>query len=330
MSDRFGSLMRAFDKDMSLGLGIVVVIIGFILRFVPPIEILVEMWLFSLVGTMVLGLGFLLVVVGLICFLTDKDPVFSLNRQESPLSQKKFEKKYPGICPANSSATVLVIETLGRIRKPMNRKEIAEQSKLSNAHIARVLRSFIKKGYVLEFQVRGMYYYTLAEKGIKLSQDIQAATQAQKPVQFDPMQHRLKEGWLQRKVHGLSSSYYIERQIDASPGPISGKERILRQQLVLIFGFLGGLFVHFGLDFEVLTVLHNVQAMPFLLALTAFVWLVSSIFCAIKVAGALGVTTLALAWMSGFIVAMGDPLTSLGIPLLMSSMTIGAFATFYS
>lgn len=322
MSDRFASLMRTFDNDTSLGLGIIVLIIGFLLRFVSPIEVFVELWLFSVAGTIVLGLGLLLVGAGLIRFLTDTESTHSLNEEKRPISQKEFEKKYSGMSLANSSASVQAIETLAKERKPLNRKEIAEKSGLSNTYAAHVLKSFVKKGYVLEFQARGSFYYALAEKGLKLSEDIKAATQTQKSPQSESTQRKLEDSWL----HKHKSPYYSEKPTNGSRGLMPNKQRILRQQLVLVFGFLGGLFIHFGVSFSASTL----TAIPVLLTLAMLAWLSATILCARKVAGSLGVITLALAWLSGFIVIRGEPLTSLGVTLLMSSTTIGALAALYS
>jgi hypothetical protein len=66
------------------------------------------------------------------------------------------------------------------------------------------------------------------------------------------------------------------------------------------------------------------------IGLVALCWAVATILCAVKVAGGLGVVTLALAWLSGFIVIKGDPLMSVGVTLLMSSVMMGAFLALYS
>lgn len=317
MSDRFASLLRTVEDNTFLGLGIVVLVIGFLLHFISPIEVFVEVWLFSLAGTIVLGLGLLLLGTGFIRFLADANSAHSLN--EKPISQKEFEKKYSEISLANSSAGTQAIEALAEEIKPLNRKEIAEKSGLSYTYAANVLKSFVEKGYVLEFQVRGVFYYALAEKGLRLCEDIKAAASVQKPIQPESMRCTLADSWL----HKNKSPYYSEKPTGGSLLP---KQRILLQQLVLIFGFLGGLFIHFGLNIGTGTL----STTSVLLTLTVFVWLVTAILCARRVTGSLGIITLALAWVSGYIVTVGEPLTSLGIMLLMSSTTLGAFAALLS
>jgi predicted transcriptional regulator len=319
MSDRFASLLRTIEDNTFLGLGIVVLAIGFLLRFVSPIEVFVEVWLFSLAGTIILGLGLLLVGTGFIRFLADANSVHSLNKK--PISQRDFEKKYSEISLANSSAGTQAMEALAEESKPLNRKEIAEKSGLSNTYAANVLKSFAEKGYVLEFQVRGVFYYTLAEKGLKLCEDIKTVTPVQKPIQSEPTRRTLADSWLNKN----KSPYYSEKLTGGSRRLLP-KQRILLQQLVLIFGFLGGLYVHLGLNIGTGTL----STTSVLLTLTVFAWLATAILCARKVTGSLGIITLALAWMSGYIVVVGEPLTSLGIMLLMSSATLGAFAALYS
>lgn len=322
MSDRLASLIRTFDNDVSLGLGVVVVIIGFLLRFVSPIQVLVEMWLFSVVGTVVIGLGFLLLVVGLIRFFTDKVTINSFDEEGRPLSKKEFKKKYSEIDLAKSSTSFQAIETLAKEAKPLNRKEIAEKSGLSSTHTANMLKPFVKKGYVLEFQARGSLYYVLPEKGVRLSEDFKAATQGQKSPQPERSERKFENSWLNKH----RSPYYSEKSTNCTHKPLPNKQRILLQQLALVFGFLGGLFTHFALNFST----YAPPTIPSLLALTTIAWLVGTILSARKVAGSLGLMTLALAWTSGFIVLGGEPLMSVGITLLMSSTAIGAFAVLYS
>jgi hypothetical protein len=201
----------------------------------------------------------------------------------------------------------------------LNRKEIAEKSGLSNTYAANVLKSFVEKGYVLEFQVRGVFYYALAEKGLKLCEDIKASTSLQKPFQPESTRWTLAESWL----HKNKSPYFSEKPAGGSRRLLP-KQRILLQQLVLIFGFLGGLYIHLGLNIGTLS------TTSVLLTLTVFAWIATAILCARRVTGSLGIITLALAWISGYIVVAGEPLTSLGIMLLMSSTTLGAFAALLS
>jgi predicted transcriptional regulator len=287
------------------------------LGFVSPIEVFVEVWLFSLAGTVVLGLGLLLVGTGFIRFLADANSAHSLSNK--PISQKEFEKKYPEISLANSSAGTQAIEALAEESKPMNRKEIEEKSGLSNTYAANVLKSFVEKGYVLEFQVRGVFYYALAEKGLRLCEDIKAAASMQKPIQPASARCTLADSW----THKNKSPYYSEKPTGGSRRLLP-KQRMILQQLVLIFGFLGGLYIHFGLNIGTLS------TTSVLLTLTVFAWLATAILCARRVTGSLGIITLALAWVSGYIVIVGEPLTSLGIMLLMSSTTLGAFAALLS
>jgi len=244
--------------------------------------------------------------------------IHALDGQERTLSRKDLKRKYSEIGLAKSS-TVQAMETLAKEGKPLNRKEIAEKSGLSASQTANVLKPFVKKGYVLEFQARGTLYYVLAEKGIRLCEDLKASTQVQKTGQNDSLRHRLEETW-------HKSPYYSGEAISGAHRPISIKEKIVLEQLVLVFGFFGGLFIHFRVDVNAF----GLSTIPLLLALATIAWLAVSVLGARKLAGTMGVTTLALAWMSGFILINGEPLTSLGVTLLMSSTAIGAFAVLYS
>jgi predicted transcriptional regulator len=320
MSNRLTSLMKVLDKDTSLGLGIVVMVMGFLLRFVSPIEVLGEFWLFSLMGTVVLALGLLLIVAGVIHFLMDKESMNPLNRF---ISQKDFARKYSQIGLDDSPTVIKTIEAMAKAKKPMNKKEIVHESGLSNTNVAQALKSFVKKGVVTEFQVRNASYYVLAEKGVKLSEDIEAPRKKQDTVPSEDVERRLRGNWLKRKLREHQSG-----QKDKMP--ISIKEKVVRQQLILAFGFLGGLFIHFGVDFGIFALVPQGQLTSFLLTLTAFIWLVSTVICARRTVGNVGVITLALAWMSGFIMIKGDPFTTLGATLLISSIGIGAFAELYS
>ena len=320
MSDRFRSLMNTLDKDTSLGLGMVVLIMGFLLRFISPIEVFVELWLFSVMGTVVLALGLLLIVAGLIRFLTDRESINPLGRL---ISRKDFERKYSEIGLADSSTGSKTIATLAKTKKPMNKKEIVNGSGLSNSQVAQAMKSFVSKGFVTEFQVRTSAYYVLTEKGVKLSQDIEAANQKLEAASTIDVERKLKGSWLKRKLHEHQTAHLNKM-------PMSTKQKIIREQVVLAFGFLGGLFIHFGVGFGVFSIIPQGQTMPFLLTVAAVAWLGSTILCAKRAVGNFGVITLALAWLSGFIVAKGDPLTTLGVTFLMSSIGIGAFAELYS
>lgn len=323
MSNRIPSLIRAFDKDASLGLGIVVLVIGFLLRFVSPIEIFVELWLFSVAGTVVLALGLLLVVAGFIRLFTDKESDHSLNDGTRLVSKKDLEKKYSEIGLTDSSSGLEAVKTLAEVGKPLSRKEISEKSGLSNTRLAEVLKPFVKKSYATEFEVRGSLYYVLTEKGLRLSEDIKAATQRQEPTQSENMRHMLKENWSQKKLNEHKPTYHDGKVVTT-------KQRILREQLALVLGFFGGLFIHFGIGFGMLSIFTQVSTIPLILTLSMIVWLASTILFTRRAVGNLGVITLALAWISGFIVVRGDPLTSMGVTLLTSSMAIGAFAGLYS
>jgi predicted transcriptional regulator len=321
MSDKFKSLMNTLDKDTSLGLGIVVLIMGFLLRFVSPIEIFVDLWLFSAMGTVVLALGLLLIVAGLIRFLTDRDGVHPLDRL---ITRKDFERKYSEIGLTDSSTGVKTIETLAKTKKPMNKKEIAHESGLSSSQVAQTIKSFLKKGFVAELQVRTSSYYVLAEKGVKFSQDLEVAKN-QKPniAPSVNVERKLKGSWVKRKLHEHQTAH-------SDKMPISIKEKIMREQIILIFGFLGGLFIHFGVGFGLFSLNLQGQMIQFLLTLSAFAWLAATILCAQRAIGKFGIITLAMAWMSGLVVANGDPFTTLGVTVLMSSVGIGAFAELYS
>jgi DNA-binding MarR family transcriptional regulator len=318
MSDRLKSLMKSFDNDVSLGLGVVVVVIGLLLRYVSPFEVFVEMWLFSVLGTVVLGVGFMLVVVGFIRLFTDRTPS---HQGGKPLSQEELEKRYSEIGSVNSSSGAKAIETLAGERKPLNRKEIAERSGLSISDTVSLLKSFVNKGFVLEFQARSSYYYALTEKGLRLTEDIKAAAQNATLNPSGPTRYRLVESWL----HKQNSPYYKAKPMKASRR-LKPKQMIIGQQAAIIFGFLGGLFLNLVLNLSAAAS----QTMMLEIGLVILCWAVATILCAVKVAGGLGVVTLALAWLSGFIVIKGDPLMSVGVTLLMSSVMMGAFLSLYS
>jgi predicted transcriptional regulator len=320
MTESLEVLSRAFDKTTTLGLGVVVMVIGLLLRFVSPFEVLVELWLFSAVGVIVVGLGLLLVAVGVISLLADRESIDSLNGRK-PISRKQFEKRYSGMSLADSSIGAHAVEALAKSEKPLNRKEIAEASGSSNAHAANMLKSLVNRGYILEFQIRGAYYYVLSQKGLRLSQDIRAMAEGQKSPPTVVPQIEFKQSMLQRIAHGYRAPYTRGKPIDGQRRLIPGRQRILRQQLVLTSGFLGGLFIHFEAYFATL-----MPATPFLVTLATLAWLASTALCAHRVGGRLGIMTLVLAWVSGFIVATGDPFMSLGVMLLISSVAIGAFA----
>jgi DNA-binding HxlR family transcriptional regulator len=320
MTESLAVLARAFDKSATLGLGAVVTVIGFLLRFVSPLQVLVELWVFSAVGVVVVGVGLLIVTVGIVSFLGDRESVDPSNRRK-PISRKEFEKKYSGMSLADSSDSAHTVETLAKSEKPLSRKEIAEASGSSSGHVANKLKSLVSNGYVLEFQVRGTSYYVLSQKGLKLSQDIRAMAEWRKSPPTESSQIKLERSMLQRISHDPKTPYVGGKSAGTQPGLISGKQRILRQQLVLTSGFLGGLFIHFEALFATL-----MPATPFLLMLATLAWLAFTTLCALKVGGRLGIMTLVLAWISGFIVATGDPFMSLGVMLLISSVAIGAFA----
>lgn len=326
----FASVVKTLESDVCLGLGIVVVIIGLLLRVISPFEIFVELWLVSVAGTVIVGFGLLIVVVGLIHFLTDKGLGQTSEKEEKHISQKQFDKKYSEVNLANSSASVQAIKAMAMDRKPLNRKEIAEKASLSNTHTGNVLKSFLKMGYVLEFQVRDTCYYALSEKGLKLYNDIQTLAQTQNSSQSQTVQNLLKDGWLQRKLSMPKSPYYSQTQLNGLRGLIpNNKQRILCHQLILTLSFFGGLFIHFGVTSNTLLQATSMSTTALLLTSTMLVWIASTILYTCKVAGKIGFIPLALAWTSGLIVASGDPLTSLGVTLIISSTAIGTFAMLY-
>ena len=175
------------------------------------------------------------------------------------------------------------VEALANVGKPLSRKEIAEVSGLTTAQVAYVLKSFVSKGYVAEFQVRGASYYALVEKGLRLCEDIRATSLQEKSPKPDGRDFKLKESWLQRRMLGNKMPYYSRQEMAGFYGLKPVKHRILRQQVVLIFGFLGGLFLNFGVNLGA----YMPTAMPWMLALTMVIWLVSTILSAHKVGGAL-------------------------------------------
>jgi DNA-binding transcriptional regulator GbsR (MarR family) len=320
MSDKLASLMKTLDRDTSLGLGIVVMIMGFLLRFVSPIEVFGEFWVFSMMGTIVLALGLLLIIAGVIHFLMDKESVNPLNRF---ISRKDLARKYPGISFDGSNTVVKTIEVMARTKKPMNRKEITRESGLSSNSVAQALKSFAKKGLVTELQIRNTSYYVLADRGLKLHEDIDAPHQKEDGTATEDVQKRLRGSWLKRKLHEHQTAR-------GDKMPMTIKEKVIRGQAVLAFGFVGGLFVHFGLTFDIFALSPQGELFPFLMTLVVLSWIASTVVCARKVVGNFGLVTLTLAWMSGFILVNGDPFTTLGVTLLISSVGIGAFAELYS
>lgn len=318
MSDQLKSLMKTFDNDVSLGMGVVVVVIGLLLRYVSPFEVFVEMWLFSVLGTVVLGVGFLLVVVGFIRIFTDRNED---HEEGKPVSQEDLQKRYPEMGSVNSASGAATIGTLAEERKPLSRKEIAERSGLSVPNAANLLKFLVKKGFVMEFQARGVYYYALAEKGVRLSQDFKAAAQNRTSNPSASTGRVVGESWL----HKHSSPYYKAKPPKVSRR-LKPKQMIVGQQAVIIFGFVGGLFVNFLLNLSAAAS----QTIMLEIGLAIACWVTATVLCAVKVAGGLGAVTLALAWLSGFIVIRGDPLMSVGVTLLMSSVMMGAFLALYS
>jgi len=261
-----------------------------------------------------------LIVAGLIRFLTDRESINPLGRL---ISRKDFERKYSEIGLADSSTGSKTIETLAKTKKPMNKKEIVHASGLSSSQVAQAMKSFVNKGFVTEFQVRTSAYYVLTEKGVKLSQDIEVASQKRETASTTDVERKLKGSWLKRMLHEHQTAHLNKM-------PMSIKQKIIREQVVLAFGFLGGLFIHFGVSVGVFSIVPQGQTISLLLTLAAVAWLGSTILCARRAVGNFGVITLALAWLSGFIVAKGDPLTTLGVTFLISSIGIGAFAELYS
>ena len=87
---------------------------------------------------------------------------------------KELERKYAEISLAGTPGNVKVIETLTKAEKPLTREDIAKKASMSAGYIRDILKSLLKKKYVLEFRIGSTrtLYYLLTEKGLKLSKKI--------------------------------------------------------------------------------------------------------------------------------------------------------------
>ena len=88
------------------------------------------------------------------------------------ISVKELEKKYEKISIGKTPGNVKIVETLSEAEKPLSKTEISKRASLSQAYVRHILKTLLKKGYVLEFRIgRGRtLYYLLTEKGVELSE----------------------------------------------------------------------------------------------------------------------------------------------------------------
>ena len=86
---------------------------------------------------------------------------------------KELEKAYPQISLAGTAGNVKILNTLIATEKPLDRREIAKRTGLSEGYCRDILKKLMKKEYVLEFRIGGRtLYYLLTERGLKLSKEI--------------------------------------------------------------------------------------------------------------------------------------------------------------
>jgi len=116
------------------------------------------------------------------------------------------------------------------------------------------------------------------------------------------------------------------------------KSEIFVQEFVLGFGFLGGLFTWVGVDpeEEVIRALLRVvfPDNEFMVSLIIFLIVIGSTATGILgiygLAGKLGLIIVGLAWISGFIIAIGGTATSIGAFLIIGLVLIGPVLLDYS
>ena len=87
---------------------------------------------------------------------------------------KELERKYPEISLAGTPGNIKVIETLTKAEKPLAKADIAKKTNISEGYTRDILKTLIKKKYVLEFRIgrARTLYYLLTEKGLRLSKKI--------------------------------------------------------------------------------------------------------------------------------------------------------------
>ena len=112
------------------------------------------------------------------------------------------------------------------------------------------------------------------------------------------------------------------------------KGEIFVQEFVLGFGFLGGLFAWVGVDpeEEILKGLlraffpNNESMISIVLVLFVLLSVFISILGTLAVGGKLGLLAVALAWISGFTMPLGNSWTVVGAAFLIAALIIGPLA----
>lgn len=323
MNHKLASLLRTLENSPYLCAGIITAFIGFLLRFFPLIILYGIVDLPSIAGIVAMIFGLFLVVVGAIDVFTDR---MSSKRTDGRriVTLKNLERRFSQCNLPYSSDRVQVLSKLGETIEPLNRKQIAERTGISNGRLSEVLKELAEKGCTIEFQTRGKTYCDLSRRGLMLAQDIAAAAQEPQIMQTIPAVPKLKASRFSKeksKPYGMSA-------------PSRGKltRAIARQQTILIFSFIGGIFTCFAVTIEtpltrILVEISHFTMTPLLMTLA---WLTATIICAYKTTHTLGVTSVALAWASGLLTFRGETLMILGISFLISSATIEFFDALYS
>jgi len=87
---------------------------------------------------------------------------------------KQLEQKYAEISIAGTPGNIKVIEILTNAEKPLTREDIAKKANMSTGYSRDILKSLIKKEYVVEFRIgkARTLYFLLTEKGLELSKEI--------------------------------------------------------------------------------------------------------------------------------------------------------------
>ena len=116
------------------------------------------------------------------------------------------------------------------------------------------------------------------------------------------------------------------------------KSEIFVQEFILGFGFLGGLFTWVGVDPEeevirafLRVVFPNNEFMVSLLIfLIVIITTTTGILGVYGLAGKLGLIIVGLAWISGFIIAIGGTATVIGAFLIIGLVLVGPVVCDYS
>ncbi len=116
------------------------------------------------------------------------------------------------------------------------------------------------------------------------------------------------------------------------------KSAIFVQEFILGFGFLGGLFtwVGAGPEEEVIRALlrvafpNNEFVVSLLILLIVIITTTTGILGVYGLAGKLGLTIVGLAWISGFIIAIGGTATVIGTFLIIGLVLVGPAVFDYS